>query len=249
MTREDTAALSLRLLAIYVLFQAVEHCLGMVQFVLVWRNQRPGSEPIWGMGLAVALLIAFGIALFAAAPDIAKRIFPGSGSAGTASPPEFGVLALKLCGFVMLSEFVLGLHELPDFLRASEDEWRRSAKDAELLVLALHGVGAAVLIRAAPWLARRLFAAGPAGAGSALLERIQPVAFSVLGLWIAGPALLAAGHEVAQSLYVTNEWDAWRLGSQIATAVLGVTLFVGSGALARFWRWMQVAGLSRHAPS
>ncbi len=249
MTREDTATLALRLVAIYVLFQAVEYCLGMLQFVLVWRNQRPGSEPLLGMGLAVVLLIAFGVALFAAAPDIAKRIFPGNGPTATASAPEFGVLALKLCGFVMLSKFVLGLHRLPDFLRSSADEWSRSRTDADMLVLACHGVGAAVLLRAAPWLARRLFGPSSAGTPSTLLERVQPAAFSVIGLWIFAPSLLAAGQEVAHSLYVSNEWDAWRLGSQTAAVLLGLALFVGGGPLARLWRWMQVAGLRGHAPS
>jgi hypothetical protein len=112
---------------------------------------------------------------------------------------------------------------------------------------------ALILVLGGGRLAARMFPAAERATG--MTPSLQPVAFSVLGAVILTSALPTFVREFAMSeiwregsstIHLLNSNAFWQHDAPILLRMLlGLALFLGSGPLTRFWRWMHTAGLER----
>lgn len=244
MTRHAAAVLSLRLLALFVWYEAMQSVLTLVYFLRGAYERQPDAPQALGLLLGVALLVLFGAVLHVLAPAIARRIFPGEEPLDGASRPEIGTLALKICGLLLLANFLRECGRLPVLLGGAPDEYTRASHDAGLLLLALRGVVAAAVLGGAGWIARRLYGAPSSALDANHLARMQSIAFSVVGLYLAGIAFWPALTHFVHWWYLPGEWIDPRFWPEVAVIVLGLLLFAGGGSVARAWKWLHTAGLA-----
>jgi hypothetical protein len=244
MTRYDVAVLSLRLSALYVWlrtglqFSNLAHLLAEPQ-----DHSLEASHAVLGWLLSILLLVGFGCALFFLAPDIARRIFPGSDSTSSASRPEIGTLALKICGLIVIAEFLGELRLVPMYLKFSAEVYGWDEGDARVITIGLTGVAGAALYFAAPRLSRRLFGQPSAPMDATLLAHVQAVAFAVVGLWLVAISLTPIAQYVAERIAIGDLGPERGVWAHAAVAIFGLLLILGGRGLSALWHWMRHAGL------
>jgi hypothetical protein len=245
MTRYDVAVLSLRLVALYVWLQTAIHIAWMALFLANgWGAEQGDTSHVSGWLLSIALLVAFGCALFFAAPALAGRMLPGVEPIQTAARPEIGALALRICALLVFAEFLVNLESVPADLQLTHLDLGWNPAHTKLLVTALDGCASVLLFVAAPWLSRRLFGGAGQPLEPALLAHVQAVAYSVLGLWLIASSLPTVAR-VAVNYIETGGYGPERpMWGEYALVALGLALFVGGQGLSAFWRWIRNAGLS-----
>jgi hypothetical protein len=169
--------------------------------------------------------------LFWKAPAIGRRLFKGDEPMSTASRPEIGALALQVCGILLFADC---LSQSSRFL----DDGHGSRSAISVVATILLGVIGALLFLTAPVFSRRLFGQPV----KPLLAQVQAVTFSVVGIWL----LVSSLPSVAMAVRERLEFGGWGRGiwATLATAVLGLLLFLGGGGLSAFWYWMRHAGLA-----
>src|SRR5512146_1562054 len=115
MTRFDVALLSFRILAVYLVSLALEQLVGVGLMLMPSVNALPGDMHPSLLWLSPSvLLLAIGTGIFLAAGGMAARLFPGSEAMRTATRPEYGALALKLCGLLLLANSLPALAQRLD---------------------------------------------------------------------------------------------------------------------------------------
>lgn len=243
MTRFDVAVLSFRILALYFLLEALIAFSSLAFFLRAGFNEASGGNGLllsWVVSLLALLLL--GCALFAKAPAIARRLFPESQPMSTATRPEIGALALKLCGILLFANCLTRIGREFGFTADADQASAWSTLAVRIGLSALPGVLAVVVFLAAPRLASRMFGNVGAPLPASIHANVQAVAFSVLGIWLFVNAVSALGESVRERML----FGAWGRGwwPQAALAALGLALFLGGAGLSGFWYWVRHAGLN-----
>jgi hypothetical protein len=248
MTRHDVAVLSLRLLALYVCLQTGLRFSNLAH-MLAGGQDRPlqGSQEILGWLFSILLLVGFGCALFFLAPAIARRIFPGRESISSASRPEIGTLALKICGLIVIASFLEELRFVPMYLQFSAEVYGWDTGDARLITIGLTGVAGVVLYFAAPRLSHWLFGEPSTPMDATLLAHVQAVAFSVVGVWLVAISLPPIAQYVGERIVTGDLGPERGTWAHAAVAFLGMLLILGGRGISALWHWMRRAGLSPRA--
>jgi hypothetical protein len=233
MTRFDVAVLAFRILALYFLFEVLR---GLGQLVVILTH--PFSEPIPALpwSLPLALVGTLGVLLLLKAPTLARRMFPRDEPQSSASRPEIGMLALKVCGILLLADGLSRSGQGFD----RDGSWSASQSFGVLLPL-VFGV---LLFFTAPALSRRMFGAPVKPMAQALYAHVQAVTFAVLGIWLVVTSISSLVEFVRERVQL-GEWGrgSW---SQFALAALGLALFLGGTGLSAFWYWIRNAGVNAH---
>jgi hypothetical protein len=248
MTRYDVAVLALRLVALYVWLQTAL-LLSWMAYSLAdgWGAQQGDTSYLTGWLCSIALLLAFGCALFFAAPLLAGRMLPGVEPVESAGRAEIGTLGLRICALLILAEFLVNLDMLPADLSLIELAPGWNPGHTKILVSCLCGCAGVLLFVAAPWLSRRLFGRAGKPLEPALLAHVQAVAFSLVGLWLLASSLPTIARVAITSIESGGYALERPLWGEYALAALGLLLFVGGSGLSAFWQWIRNAGLSPRA--
>jgi hypothetical protein len=250
MTRFDVAVLSLRLLALYIWLQTgLQFSNFAHQLALAHESPLRGPRELAGWLLSVLLLVGFGCALFFATPSIARRIFAGSEPIQSASRPEIGTLALKICGLVVFANFLEELRFVPAYLKYSTEAYGWDSSDARLITIGLTGLAGVALYFAAARISRRLFGAPSTPMDAGLLAHVQAVAFAVLGVWMVAISLPPIAQYVAERFDIGNLGPDRRIWAHASVAFLGLLLIVGNRGCAAAWHWLRHAGLKTRPES
>jgi hypothetical protein len=245
MTRFDVAVLSLRLFALYVWLQTGLQFSNLAhQLADVQDGSLQGPRAVMGWLLSILLLVGFGCALFLLAPGIARRIFPGGEPMSSASRPEIGTLALKICGLVVIANFLAELRFVPAYLKYSAEVYGWDPGDARLVTIGLTGVAGAALFLAAPRLSRRLFGEPSTPTEGKLLAHVQAVAFAVVGVWMVAISLPPIAQYAAERFDIGDLGPNRRIWAHASVAFLGLLLILGGRGLSACWHWLRHAGLN-----
>lgn len=249
MNRTSIATLTLRIAALYLWMQATLSCT-TVFFILAVGREQPKLGVGAGVFGGVVADVIVGAVLWIASRRWADRMLAVEGVAPIRTQ-EIGTLAFRLVGIWLL---VSTVRDAGEFLTIppSEPGWVFAARVSTPIVKL--GLGLTLLFGGAT-ISRRCFPddENPRVTPSAL----QPIGFSILGLVVLSSAL-----PVLVSSLVSRAWyeedgatvssggsSTARIVAAIVRVAIGLWLFLGFGALGRFWRWIQTAGLDRQSVS
>lgn len=241
MSRTEIVVLTLRLSAAYLLEKAFWYVPGMVS---VWSVAESPSFP-YGRTiytLTTALYVICGLAIFAAAPAIAQRARAAPSPANVADRSQIGGLALRIAAIVVLNHALEAGASAGQMLAVSPNPMFYGAVASLCIAVAFAGVGTWFFVRG-PELAPRIFRLGPAD-DVPHLAHLQAAAFAVVGVWILSDTLPDLVSMASASFDGLAPYGRADFVAAIVRCALGIVLFVGSGALARGWRWIRTAGLT-----
>jgi len=248
MTRTDIAALALRIAALYVCVHAFFQATSAASFA-VQISQFEGADTALAAYVVAAVLLAIaGIALFRAAPTLARRMTSADAQFQLQDHAAIGSIALRLAGVVAWDA---ALQRLPAVsLTAATAPWTYFSVQIAVVVL-FAGVGT-WLFACAPALAERWF--GSARRMATTSGSILPsLAFAAVGVFVlldALPVFLLSVVAVASDVrsQATGLTPIWReLIASLMRLVLGGALILGGGAAARLWERLSTAGLNRRS--
>ena len=245
----DTPVFVLRVAALYTWLQAALLVCYLPDTI---DSDAEGEYSSWST-ITVALQALFGAALWFGSRPLARVLFGGSAAKEMTRAAAIAGLGFILAGLYVIT---LAVQETADLMywhwyesvMGNPSEVRASS--VSIAALTILGVA---LVAGGRRLAARMFRSdGPA---QPLAWEIQPVAFSIVGIWLAAPLLAEL---LAYAMYswwnddgyfaTETESASWQWTVYYLKLAMGVALFLGGGILSRAWRWTRTAGLDRPAP-
>lgn len=246
MTRTDTAALALRIAALYLWVNALFVVASAAALVPDLGEIPWAGSWIRSYASSAVLLAVVGILLFRAAPGLAQRMAGGSEPMQLVDRSAVGSIALRVAGVVLWSA---ALENLPAVtLTANVDPWMHFAVRVAIVVV-YAAVGSWLFVRA-PALGERWFGSS-ARASTASGSVLPSLAFAAVGLFVLVSALPVFVVSVLDVVEHADQYGSgltlnWReLIASTLRVALGTYLFVGGGALGRLWERLSTAGLNR----
>lgn len=246
MTRTDTAALALRIGALYLGLNVLLLLTHAGSLALDLGVSYGGGALLLGYLGAAVLLVLAGVLLFHAAPKLARRMAGGDEDLQLEDRSAIGSIALRLAGVILWDA---ALQRLPSVtLTANTSPWAYFAGHVAI-VLVLVGFGTWLFV-CAPAIGERWFGSSPRAttASAAILPSIAFAAVGLLLLVNALPSFILSVIDVIQhaDLYASGLSSSWReLISSALRVAFGTVLFVGGGATTRLWERLSKAGLKR----
>jgi hypothetical protein len=223
-----------RLAALYVWLQAA---LFATQFQLIlWASDK--GPNLLGIAVTILLQTLFGTALWFASPGLARLTLSEPSGPGVTRATAIGGLALRLAG----------LYAIDVALQRVWDLATSPTRGIAWVGFAMTAVLGSALVLGGGKIAARLF--GRSEPEPQLAHEIQAAAFSVLGLVLIVrvlPILMsivahAQWFEDGNIVHISESPPGPGVAAVVLRLALGVGLFLGGGALSRFWRWSHTAG-------
>ncbi len=246
MTRTDSTALALRIAALYLCVKAFFQVTSAATFAVPSPLFEGVESILAGQVVAALLLASAGIALFLAAPALARRTTGGDAQLELQDRAAIGSIALRVAGVVAWDA---ALQRLPAVsLTANTAPWVYFTVQVAVVVL-FAGVGTWLFV-CAPALGARWFGSTP-GTATRSASILPSIAFAAVGLFVlldALPMFALSMVDVVRQVdsYATGLTSSWReLISSLLRLVLGGALLIGSGGVARLWERLSAAGLNR----
>lgn len=250
MTRSNVTLLVLRLFAIFLWLVALLGLSNLGFFLGDWsglgENELDRST-VTGLWISIGFTIGLGLLLFALAPALARRMFPGDALLDSGELQHVGVLALQIAGVLLWNHALARAGSITSFLAHTHlgADWTRF--DIQVgCTLGLVLAGWACFFRADA-LARALFRTSATPQRPAAAAHIARAAFAVVGISILAKSTPELAVQLSAAGSSSFSWTSVRANESPLTealrVLLGLALVFGSGPIASFWHWARHAGL------
>ncbi len=245
MTRTEVAVLALRLTALYLILAAVIQLSDVAIFAAGGITEEESRLYFLGLLRSTLVRALLGIALFVAAPRIARSMSGGDEQLRLEDHAAIGVIAVRVAAVALWDA---ALTMVPNIM--SVPTWLPSKTKFSITLgsaLAFAALGTCLFF-AAPAIGRRFFGSRTGPMVTTRTSALASIAFAAIGLWIVSGALPHFATALADSLeFADVEFrHSW---AEVITAgfrvALGTFLFVGGGAVAHLWHKLSTAGLLR----